>query len=339
MKTNVYIIRNIFVVIAIIVLKSPVLVLGSSTSNMRTTGQTFQVTEEPPVRIITGTVKDEKGQPVKDVLILSTMPAMDEKIVTDSEGKFSLRFPIMQGMVSTSRGPMQMSTYIIARQKEKNLAAVINYDDQTNNYEIQLSQATILSGKIIDPNGMGIQKAETFLGYRMTDREIMVFPESTKIDANGIFEMRAVPQGFKYLVYASAKGYGERYIEIDLRPDPNERVDLQSIVLELANLSISGVVVDQQDQPISGARISVSGNGQPRIPAPGNTPYEIQEIRTNTKGEFKIEGICPGELILEIKDGPSSVSRARVKGGDKDIKLIVPSSFGMPAQVQRPSSN
>ncbi|MEJ2650102.1 MAG: hypothetical protein P8016_17035, partial [Sedimentisphaerales bacterium] len=152
MKTNVYIIRNIFVVIAIIVLKSPVLVLGSSTSNMRTTGQAFQVTEEPPVRIITGTVKDEKGQPVKDVLILSTMPAMDEKIVTDSEGKFSLRFPIMQGMVSTSRGPMQMSTYIIARQKEKNLAAVINYDDQTNNYEIQLSQATILSGKIIDPN-------------------------------------------------------------------------------------------------------------------------------------------------------------------------------------------
>jgi hypothetical protein len=268
---------------------------------------------------------------------------MEEKIVTDGEGKFSLRFPIMQGRVSMSGGPMQMPTYIIARQKEKNLAAVIKYDDQSDNYDIQLSQATILSGKIVDPNGMGIQKAETFLGYRMTDRSSMVFPEPTKIDSNGIFEMRAVPQGYKYLVYASAKSYGERYIEIDLRPDPNERVDLQPIVLELANLSISGIVIDQEDQPISGVRISVSGNGQPRIPAPGNTPYEIQEIRTNTKGEFKIEGVCPGELILEIrKDGPQSwESRARGKGGDKDIKIIVspPSPSGRLALVQRPSSN
>jgi hypothetical protein len=222
-------IKQIVSIIAIIA----VLNITSSGFNQTTTGQTSGVNKEPPLRIITGTVKEEKGQPVKDVLILSTMPSMNEKIVTDSEGKFSFRLAIALG-TTMSGSPMQMPAYIIARQKEKNLAAIIKFDDQTNNYEIQLSQATILSGKIVDPNGTGILKAETFLGYRMTDRGIMVLPEPTKIDANGIFEMRAVPQGYKYLVYASAKGYGQRYIEVDLRPDPNERVELQPIVLELA---------------------------------------------------------------------------------------------------------
>jgi len=324
--------NNILTIIAILLISSPVYVLGGSTSSRRTTGQAFQVPQEPPVRIITGTVKDEQGQPVKDTLIISTIPAMDEKIITNSEGIFSLRLPLMQGTTSWSPSPIQTSTYIIARQKEKNLAAVIKFNDQTNDYEIKLSQATIISGKIIDINGTGIPKVETSLGYRMTDRGIMVFPEPTKIDANGVFEMRAVPQGFKYIVSASAKGYGQRNVEIDLRPDPNEAIELQPIILEIANLTISGVVVDQQDQPISGARISASGN---------NSQPADQETRTNAKGEFKIEGICQGELFLEIsKDGPQPlVSRARVKGGDKDIKIIVPPSFGMPAQVHRPSSN
>jgi protocatechuate 3,4-dioxygenase beta subunit len=308
-------------------------------------GQPSRPTGGPSERIITGIVKNEKGQPVKDALIMATMPFIDAgkvttEMVTNTEGKFSFRISMNPGSGLTSSPSPEMTTYIIARHKERNLANIVQIISRTNNYEITLSPGVIFSGKVVDANGAGIPKAETLLGYWVSNRSSVVFPEPTKIDANGIFEIRAVPQGYKYSVYASAEGYGQQYVEVDINETKNERIKLEPMVLYVANLSVSGIVVDQNSQPVSNARVNVSGNGQPRITSSGKTPYDFKEIRTNTKGEFKIESICPGELTLEITTAgpPSRMARARVKGGDKDIKIVVSSlSLGRAVPRQPPS--
>jgi len=78
---------------------------GSSVSSGRTSSRALQVMEEPPVRIITGIVKDEKGQPVKDAFITASIPYIDKETVTDSEGKFRFRTAISLVQTGTTRSP------------------------------------------------------------------------------------------------------------------------------------------------------------------------------------------------------------------------------------------
>ena len=316
------------------------LIPGSSTTSGSAAGQMFQPNMGPSERVITGLVKDDKGQPVKDALIKSTVPFISDQtatneIVTNAEGKFSFKM-LMTGsggttMVSRGPNPIQETQNIFIRQKERNLASEFTIDDKKNNYEITLSPGVIFSGKVVDVNGAGIPKAQMSLGYFMTNRMVMTFPEPTIIEANGSFEIRAVLKGHKYSVSASADGYGQQSVQVDASETENEHINLEPMVLDAANLSVSGIVVDQIDQPIPNARIfALYGNGQP----------SGRETYTNTKGEFTIDKVCSGRITLQVqKEGPESLfGRKTANGGDKDIKIIVSAlNSGRPVPRQPPS--
>ena len=298
---------------------------GSSTATGTAAGPMFQPNMGPAERVITGLVKDDKGQPVKDALIKSTVPFISgqtatNEIVTNAEGKFSFSMP-MTGFVGTtmvSRGPnpIQETQNIYVRQKERNLASEFMLDDKKNNYEITLEPAVIFSGKVVDVNGAGIPKAQMSLGFFVTNQMIASFPEPAEIDANGSFEIRAVQKGHKYSISASADGYGQQSVHVDASEDENEHINLEPMVLNAANLSVSGIVVDHLGQPISNAKVIVHyGNGQPSIP----------ETYTNTKGEFVLGGLCAGEVSLQVqKESPEPLpGLVRANGGDENIKIVL----------------
>ncbi|MBN1973528.1 MAG: carboxypeptidase regulatory-like domain-containing protein [Sedimentisphaerales bacterium] len=288
-------------------------VINSSYYDEKTAGQVLQTTSEPSVRIITGIVKDVNGLPVKDAII-TTMPFPGEEIITDNEGKFQFRRAVSSGG-RTMTSPMFPETiYINARQKDRNLAAAVEYDDKTDNYEIKLSPGIIISSKVVDVNGTGIQNADITLVIWGSESGFGT-RESAKINSDGSFEIRALSDGFRYSVQANADGFGERSITINTSEAVNERIDLEPLVLEVANLSVSGIVVDQFDQPISNARIVGHGNGQP----------SMRETYTNTKGEFTLDGLCAGGINLQVqKEGPEPlIGLKAAKGGDKDVKMVV----------------
>jgi len=216
---------------------------------------------------------------------------------------------------------------MFVRQKERNLAAEVELDDKKDDYEITLRPGVVFSGMVFDVNGVGIPKANLSLGIWMSDRgNICAFEEPTKIDSKGNFEIRAILQGHRYFISASADGYGEKSVQTNTNEIINEHINLEPLVLNIANLSVSGVVVDQNDQPIFNARIFASVYGQP----------SIQQTRTNAKGEFTLEKICAGQISLDVrKEVPQSlVGRASVKAGDKGIKIVVSS----PNLTRRPVS-
>jgi hypothetical protein len=121
--------------------------------------------------------------------------------------------------------------------------------------------------------------------------------------------------GQKYSVNASAAGYGERYVQVNTGEAENQRLEVEPLVLSIANLSASGIVVDDLDQPVSGLRIYAYGNGQPS-----------RETFTDTQGRFTIENVCPGRINIQANSKVGSASRfhgqAQAEGGVTNIKIV-----------------
>jgi len=280
----------------------------STSFNEATAGRPREQISPTGPRRITGMVRDEQGKPVPSTIII-TCPPMGKETVTDAKGVFTLRLMRLGSMGSTRR---EETTYLLARHKARNLAVAMELDPSVDTIDVTLTPGAILAGKVVDVEGKGIHNAElslTFwtssIGYRNS--------EITEIDDAGHYEIRAVCPGQKYSVNASADGYGSRYVQVNTG---DGHVEVDPLVLSVANLSASGIVVDDLDQPLSGIRIYAHGNGQPS-----------KETFTDTKGQFIIENVCPGELSIQANSKGGSTrrlhGRAQAKGGATDIKIVV----------------
>jgi len=131
----------------------------------------------------------------------------------------------------------------------------------------------------------------------------------------GKFEIRAVPADNKYNLYTSAEGYGEnRGEEIDTDDAVDNRLDVGTITLAVANLSVSGVVVDDEDKPVAGARLSCYGDDQPS-----------RSTQTDTDGKFILENVCAGKMRISAnKSGtPRLNGYIETEGGATDVKVVI----------------
>jgi protocatechuate 3,4-dioxygenase beta subunit len=262
-------------------------------------------------RRITGVVRDEQGKPVPDVVI-RTFPWMGKEIITNANGAFTLKLRGTSGLMGARS--REEATYLMARHYERNLAAALMLDTSADTVDVTLTLGVILSGKVVDIEGKGIRSAQLSLTFWTTNigygRR-----ESVEIDGAGHYEIRAIPAGQRYSVNANAEGYGERYVQVNTGEGGNQRLEVEPLVLSVANLSASGVVIDDLDQPVSGIRIYAYGNGQPS-----------RETFTDTKGRFTIENVCPGRINIQANSKGDSVHRfhgqAQAEGGTTNIKII-----------------
>jgi hypothetical protein len=260
-------------------------------------------------RQITGVVRDEKGKLVSDAIV-STRPGVAEDTITNAEGRFKLRCR-SRGTLGSGLG--EDMVYLLVRHKERNLAAAVELDDNAETVEIKLIPGVILSGKVVDVEGKGIPNADISLTFWISDyghssREV------TEINAEGHYEIRAVSSGHRYSVNASAEGYGRQYIPVNTSESVDGRIELEPMVLAVADLSISGVVVDVEDKPIAGVRIYTYGRGQPN-----------RNTITDEKGRFLIENICEGRIQIQANTSGQTRLYGRVdtEGGATEVKIVL----------------
>ena len=88
-------------------------------------------------------------------------------------------------------------------------------------------------------------------------------------------------------------------------------MEVEPLVLRLADRSVSGVVVDEQDRPVSKASISCYGPDQP-----------WRHVMADDQGRFKVEGICAGsiEIRADIRDLSGSV---RTQADAQDVRIVL----------------
>jgi protocatechuate 3,4-dioxygenase beta subunit len=284
----------------------------SASFDEATAGRPREQIQPTGPRRITGVVRDGKGEPVPDAII-KIFPWMGEEIITDARGTFTLKLRGTSGTTySMSR---QETTYLMARQYERNLAAVVVLDASADTVNVTLSPGVILSGKVVDTEGKGIRNAKLSLIFQ-TSTVGYGSGEAAKADDAGHYEIRAIPSEQKYSVSASAAGYGERYAQVNTGGAAKGRIELEPLVLSVANLSVTGVVVDELNQPVSGLRIYAYGNGQ-----------ASRETVSDEKGRFTIENVCADPINIQANSLAGSPQRlhgrAQAQGGAKEIKIMV----------------
>ena len=254
---------------------------------------------------VAGVVRDQEGKVVEGA-VLQVFSA-GNRVTSDSQGRFDARW--RRSMVHTEQEPYLMAWHI-----RRNLTAAIIIDESSDEIEVTLKPGIVLTGQVTDNSGKPIQNAGVLAVVRL-GRWSSIIGETIRTNANGRFVVYALPQWHELQVYAGADGYGRSNVIVPAHMATGERQDVGRLRLNPANLSVSGKIVDVNDQPVVDATLRVEGKGQPKI----------RNIRPDKEGRFRIQGVCEGplELYANTLAQPRMYARLESYGGDTDAKVIL----------------
>ena len=263
----------------------------------------LEIALKPPPRI-TGVVRDASGAPAPG-LELSIFPRWGQSgrgAKTDANGHYEMPWNPQQV------GPMGSSFCLLARDVTHNLAAAEDIEEGTTTLDLKLQPGLVVAGSVQDENGKPLTNAtvRVFLwsgnsGSQFDDKPI-------RTDAQGQFEITALPPGRKYSLDATAKGYGSANQNIQEEAETN-RVELEPCVLRVADRKLAGEVLDADDKPVARANVFMYGPGQPN-----------GSVRTDNKGRFKFDEVCEGsvQLSANLQNAHGGV---RAEAGDTNVVI------------------
>ena len=228
---------------------------------------------------------------------------------TDAEGRFSMTFDPRQMGSSGEGGPI-----VVARALARNLAVAVDLEEGATNASVHLEAALTLAGRITDADGKPLTNAQAQVWFH-TARMSSNLGAPVRTDAEGRFEIKALPQSRQYTVGASAKGFGQEQRNLPALDTPTNRIELEPFQLVRANLRIAGVVLDDDDKPVARASIYSHGEKQPN-----------QSAQTDAKGQFTMDKVCPGPIQLSVNNRSGGYASATAEGGDTNIVVRMSSS-------------
>jgi protocatechuate 3,4-dioxygenase beta subunit len=260
---------------------------------------------------ISGMVHDQHGAPVAGAIV-DALPSSPGAVQTDWAGRFEIFWRW------ASRAPRR---FVLARHAKRNLAAVVEIEEQASPLKIELEPGLTLAGQITDPDGGPIPTARLNLAALLSGRVRYPVAEVTT-NALGHYEITGLPpeqEGFDYFnIEVTASGYGPSALgRPSLAGAVNNRVELQAIVLPPANLSISGIVVDANDSPVADAQVYLSG------PHGSKVGQRCGHILTDASGTFSFERVCAGPLRLQASAGVGERGSLDAQGGDHNVKIVL----------------
>jgi len=253
---------------------------------------------------ITGTVVDEQGKPAPNVLVMPFPFVQEDAGTTDANGRFTFAENPFIGLVRDQR-------ILVARDFAHNLAAVQYLEDSTSTVSLRLLPGLTLAGRASDLHGQAVSNAQARVWFRMIGAS-MTFGSPVGADADGRFEIKALPMGRRYGVVVSAAGFGQERRTVEAPEGNTQRVELDAFALLAADQQIAGVVLGTDERPAVGAFVNVSGEKQPDA-----------RMQTDGQGRFAFNGLCAGSIRLSANapDGRQLFGQATVKAGDTNITL------------------
>ena len=254
---------------------------------------------------VSGLVLDETGRPVSGALVEANPDG--EQALTNHAGRFEVGLD--------PRTPCERLT---ARHMELNLATIVEVKNYSGPIQITLKPGLSITGQVTDPNGVGIPAARLALSLRIPGWLTQFGPEIIT-DSQGRYEMWAVPpvqEGFEYRISVNSSGHGiKKYERISITGEPGTEVKMKPLILQPADQSISGVVVDAEGKPA--ARVPVflhPAKGQPS-----------RTTATDDNGRFSIKRVCKGPLGLQANfdSAPGGSGSVKTESFEQNIKIIL----------------
>ena len=255
-------------------------------------------------RIIAGVVRDEAGLRIGSVSIW-IIPRDGWVLRNYDKGTFE-----MSWHPSDPNTPMH-GYHFVAYNKERNLSKGMEIDREANTLDIQLNPGVVLTGKVVDGDGKGIKKADIFIYLQTSGWQPGSYMYTMETDAEGRFEIRALPPGYDYVLSVHTSGYRTVQTEIHSDDVRDDRRDGISIVLQRGEFSISGVVVDADGKPIPNIRMYCTAKGQPVI-----TSY------SDEGGKFTLDGVFKGRIKV-IAGGHKLYGSIDTEAGATNVRVVL----------------
>jgi len=230
--------------------------------------------------VLAGVVRDEAGVPI-DGVKMQIVPGREWLLRWYANGMFEAHWH------PQSSSARMLGYHFLGQHAQRNLAAVVEIDEDANTLDVKLEPAAILTGKVVDAGEKGIKGAKITAVLQGPDWRANLLPLVIETDAEGKFNVAAVPLGHGYRLMARTIGYRESQIDVHTGDVRDNRIDLGPIVLARGEFSVSGVVVDVNDKPVANAEIFCTGEGQPGAGAV-----------TDTDGRFRVDGIFRGQVQI-----------------------------------------
>jgi hypothetical protein len=253
-------------------------------------------------RKLKGVVTGPDGKPAAGVQV-AVFPFNNSRWVkTGADGAFSLNWSVQTWQLESGGDP-----WLVVRDLAHDLAAAETISEGVTNLNAQLKPALTIRGRVEGADGAPLTNAqvEVWLTACRMSSQLSDKPAST--DARGGFEIKTMPAGPKYNVYAKAKDHGKKRVELEAEADTN-LVTLPPFVLKVADQVVAGQVIGPNDKPVSGVHVSLSGEDQP-----GGF------VTTDSKGRFTFK-VCEGEIRL-FANSQDSFADATVTPGDTNVVL------------------
>jgi protocatechuate 3,4-dioxygenase beta subunit len=258
---------------------------------------------------VTGVVKDSDGKPVAGAS-LSILPSFPGETLSDGGGRFEIAWD------PGSWRERDTTFCLVARHVERNLAAAMEFSRDTENLDVTLTPGVALAGKVVDANGNGIGGAQVRPMLVVSNWGAGLVKEVVSAQADGRFQVTALPANRKYDLTVNANGYGSARRNVEVAAPADGRMDLGAIALRPARLSITGQVVDPAGRPLP--RVEISGYGE-------NQP---EDLRTNTdeEGRFVFPHVGAGLVTLNLhlsREDKEFAARVTTDGGADGIRITL----------------
>jgi hypothetical protein len=269
--------------------------------------QGCRFTEPESYTRISGIVHDPSGAPAVGVLV-SVHPGPPfagqpgyAQTKTDNDGEYVLVArrlgPVALDLLTPGFSPPGPVSCILARDVQRNLAALRTFPGMPTNIDLKLEPGITLQGAVKDTRRAPVINALVDLHFGMFQLDT----RPLRVDAQGAFCIPALPQGqdYNFGCGITAKGYGTAAgfpFPDSSNGNPHtlrgqdtrtNQYVFPAFVLKPADLRIAGEVVDGKKKPLAGAVVSASGPGQAQMTACA---------KTDSRGRFALNGLCEGPL-------------------------------------------
>ena len=267
-----------------------------------------------PGSTIGGVVQDEQGRPVAEARVLLSIPstgnqeagkarvALDRfQTKTDAQGRWQCDIaPAHLDVISMT---VEHADYLVERGRPsfRSQSPRAFAELRARNSVVVLKEGLTLAGRVTNSAGKAIGEARVSLAGSFRREEFMT-------DAQGRFELNHVPPGPNE-VAIQARGYVPAFQKVVAAPG---MVPLE-VRLE-AGRTISGQVVDEENEPIAGAFIQFELGPSNRAMGPRTT--------SDQNGRFQIEGIPADGGSMVVRRGANVVTR-RVVPSEKDETFVL----------------
>jgi len=264
-----------------------------------------QVYIPAPPKTLTGTVFDPSGNHAigARVVVTPSWGAADDAR-TDADGEYSVNWQAQPGM-------RDAKYFVVARDVQKNLAAIEAIGDQPTRVNLRLEPGLSLSGTVHDTKGAPLSQANINLNIMAGNMGGLVEYGRIRLNSEGAFTIPALPRGQQYLLFVNARGYSSAQKRVGKSQSLTNRIQLAPFTLKPADRQLAGQVLGADNKPLSGAYVNINGQSQPN-----------DHTTTDATGHFKFK-VCDGpvEIYVWSPDGPDRNRYANwyARGGDTEV--------------------